>query len=726
MNTNHLLIGLGSTGANILKRFRERKPALPGTDCLYVDFLPESEMHQAYKVVFFPRDIYSFHPDYEEANKREFSNRIHGKYNDLMNVTKTDALFIRVFGKVEDLGAPKYGITIIRWLRQWFPEAPMCLHALISEKSSCHAANRTALEALDRLNIEAGRIFTLFLYADRNKYGEDFSRSSLERMVADTVYFRLSNRIHFGFNEVERFFYIGCCHNELPYSLVEFDKTRRPIHTKAITSLGMARLVYPRQEIREHIAYTLLERGTRGLLYNHFKEGEGFANEPVPKDYREIVRSRLRAWKLSMEYLTLDKPIKEEDTYRPISDEYWARIQDLTYEEARTENPNPLLYLRQVCEEVYTNGFRGCGVESFYDDKWRNRRYYAAHIMETVRKDLFREWQTEEYSLHDVQAIAHELKESLRCEIQEYKRRLAEEITELEYDSEWLYDDYLRMGIIMKIIYKKEQKCYNQYKDVLARLYERKTRLAACEFADGLLEWILNYVNYLSDSVQEQIVFLKGIQKEALHRIEKLNRGFQPTTGRSIKFFRRSKLSDFEERITSDLDCMKREVPRVIRDYLQEDTDGDFNVSYPKADCLLDSAYDLFKNAIEYFRSHHALLDRSLLYVLIAHSHRNSSEVNVKGLVDHLFERAGVCLRLNPDEVGRGEPGDYHFSEEIIVYPKPDPSDGMQSDHLSLLKRVCDELHPNWTWIESENRDELTIIKARGLFSIRHLREVYY
>lgn len=721
MNANHLLIGLGSTGANILKRFRERKPALPGTDCLYVDFLPESEMHQAYKDVFYPRDIYSFHPDYEEANKRELSNRIHGKYHDLMNVTKTDALFIRVFGKVEDLGAPEYGITIIRWLRQWFPEAPMCLHALISEKSSCHAANRAALEALDALNIEGERLFTLFLYADRNEYGEDFSRSSLERMVADTVYFRLSNRIHFGFNEVERFFYIGCCHNELPYSLVEFDKTRRPIHTKAITSLGMARLVYPRQEIREHIAYTLLERGTRGLLYNHFKEGEGFANEPVPKDYREIVRSRLRAWKLSMEYLTLDKPIKEEDTYRPISDEYWARIQDLTYEEARTENPNPLLYLRQVCEEVYTNGFRGCGVESFYDDKWRNRRYYAAHIMETVRKDLFREWQTEEYSLHDVQAIAHELKESLRCEIQEYKRRLAEEITELEYDSEWLYDDYLRMGIIMKIIYKKEQKCYNQYKDVLARLYERKTRLAACEFADGLLEWIVNYVNYLSDSVQKEIKLLIDIQEEARCRIDQLEQRFS----KESYLCSPTQFHDIEEKMICDQWSMKHDVLYSMKEYLYKDVD-DFYIGDSlysdgsKKIKVADSAYDLFQQTIAHFD----YADVNLLDMLASQT-QNDPEA-IRQFFSDLFQRAGVCLRLNPDEVGRGEPGDYQFSEEIIVYPKPDPSDGMQSDHLSLLKRVCDELHPNWTWIESENRDELTIIKARGLFSIRHLQEVYY
>ena len=225
----------------------------------------------------------------------------------------------------------------------------------------------------------------------------------------------------------------------------------------------------------------------------------------------------------------------------------------------------------------------------------------------------------------------------------------------------------------------------------------------------------------MSDSVKKEIKLLIDIQEEARCRIDQLEQRFS----KESYLCSPTQFHDIEEKMICDQWSMKHDVLYSMKEYLYKDVD-DFYIGDSlysdgsKKIKVADSAYDLFQQTIAHFD----YADVNLLDMLASQT-QNDPEA-IRQFFSDLFQRAGVCLRLNPDEVGRGEPGDYQFSEEIIVYPKPDPLYEIQSDYLSLLKRVCDELHPNWTWIESENRDELTIIKARGLFSIRHLQEVYY
>ena len=214
--------------------------------------------------------------------------------------------------------------------------------------------------------------FALFLYTERNEYGYAVSCPVLSRMVADAVYFRIHNQRMPGLK-----FYAG----------EQFFNSGGSMQGNTANSLGMVRIVYPEKQICEHIVFTLLEQVGWRLQNNQFMAGEGCADGTVPKDYRAMVLGLLDSWKLDEAYLTLDRLVDKpsEDTRFT----YWNRLRGWTsYEEAKAENPNPLLFLDQRYETMYREQFRGHGVERYYNAE--SIFFRKCEIMKNVREDLYR------------------------------------------------------------------------------------------------------------------------------------------------------------------------------------------------------------------------------------------------------------------------------------------------------------------------------------------------
>lgn len=705
---NHLLIGLGRTGETVLNEFRERVPALKAIECLYADLFSKEEKQ---KKKYYPGEFVSLRleAECEDMNEHELSSQISNKYVKLQKASGTNYLYIHLFVGLPDEAGSKYTTWLVRQVHRMYPNAPMDIHLLLPEMYTEQTDCRIVLAELDALNIEAERIFTLFPYTERNEYGHKVSRPTLARMVANVVYFSFENNDNY---EVRTLFHRYCCLNELPYALVEFDEEtpHKPAHTKAITSLGMVRIVYPEKQLCEHIVCTLLEQNIQALLHD--------ADKTTPKDYREFIKNsyQLAYWKLSEEYLTLNR-LDDEESIRSC---FWNYIHTIPYEEVKTKEPNPLQYINSLYEETYQERFRNVGVERYYEENWASRRYRASDIIQNVQKYLLNRWQAGELSLWNMQeavnALRNYLVELRICMRQERIPHLEKEIKALEEERLSLLDEYMSLGIIERLLVKKDEKLYYQYRDLLSQLYESKTRLKAYWFAGELLEWIINYVDYLLRDIRMWTDDLKTVQAEALRRIDNLEEAFGQTDGLVIGIFDKERLQAFENSLICDPTFMES-IRHKLSDYLsgsKEET--------PKPTEIVQAAYELFMGEIKMFDDRNGGDERFFdLRLLRQLSRQSQNDPNsIRAFVQSIKKRAGAYIRLNPDETDRlrqnnAEAGT--FTGVLVCLPTHYDGE-KQQEYIKQFKQACEEQFPNIIWTKGKC-DEITIIKCLSGFSMR-------
>ena len=593
-----------------------------------------------------------------------------------------------------------------------YPNAPMDVHLLLPEMYTEQTDCRTVLAELDTLNIEAERIFTLFLYTERNEYGYKVSRPTLARMVADVVYFRLENNDNY---EVRTLFHRYCCLNELPYALVEFDEEtpHKPAHTKAITSLGMVRIVYPEKQLCEHIVCTLLEQNIQALLHD--------ADKTTPKDYQEFIKDsyQLAYWKLSEECLTLDRLDNEES----IRSCFWNYIHIIPYEEVKTKEPNPLQYINSLYEETYQERFRNVGVERYYEENWASRRYRASDIIQNVQRYLLNRWQTGELSLWNMQeavnALRNYLVELRICMRQERIPHLEKEIKALEEERLSFLDEYMSLGIFARVVFHKDETLYNQYRDLLSQLYESKSRLKAYWFAGELLGQLIHEAGNLLEWYSRLNIRLRFMVEKTFQRNGRLKRAIQ-TDGLVIGIFDEKRLQAFENSLMQDSSFMGS-IRHKLSDYLsglKEET--------PEPEEIVQAAYELFLGEIKMFDDRNGgnerFFDSNLLGLLPQQSQNNST--NVQAFVRLLWERAGAYIRLNPDETAglrqnNAEAGT--FTGVLVCLPEHCNGE-KQQEYVRLFKQACEEQSHDIIWTKGKY-NEITIIKCLGGFSIRCLSD---
>ena len=178
---------------------------------------------------------------------------------------------------------------------------------------------------------------------------------------------------------------------------------------KLFLTFGIERVIVPEQEIKEFLAYSFADQAMRQLMFNNFRQGDGFADEPVQKDWRSEVRKPdvAQALLLTDPHLTLEHGILEDDQkntqWKPIRD-YW---QNFVAQFARTIPTDRNIAetawvssLQAGLAKVYDETYRMLGgVTKFYETKSKSLLETARHIALHVEKHLFMRWRSGEASL---------------------------------------------------------------------------------------------------------------------------------------------------------------------------------------------------------------------------------------------------------------------------------------------------------------------------------------
>lgn len=387
-----------------------------------------------------------------------------------------------------------------------------------------------------RLNTISNRQFGLVVYSNVNENGATAnSFKELPKLLSDTVYHSIFMRL---INGVTDDFIRGLSCENIPDFCVEYSTTskgtdKERARTKAVSSFGIKRIIYPEQRVVEHISYTLADSVFNQMAYNNFKDDVGFTEEPQKKDYEGLYikeEKNLRDWMLHDSFLMLNERILESDKKFEKIDEFWKNQSGFySFDDAKNADSVPIHYLEQFMLETYQKSFRihKQGVEEYYADKGKDEvlKAQSEFIVESIEQSLYTQWYEGRLSLTDLLKISDAILAYIRNrrnKIQGDIQASDEKIT--AFTKEAADNEYFatHLSLVQKATGKPKE-CYTDHQAILTDLYTEKTNRVAYEFAARLLSKLQVKFEDFHNQVQSFVGALSLCMDEAAKRIADRN-----------------------------------------------------------------------------------------------------------------------------------------------------------------------------------------------------------
>ena len=486
-----------------------------------------------------------------------FLASVRDQYKKLTDRTGDERLHLHIFtGLAGGTGSGSI-IDVICQLRKEYPKAKMNVYAMVPEpeipanfdKGGRYYPNGyAALRELSALNasaylpcdIRSGsehidlkktdiKQFGLFLYTNTNENGKVFdSIKELPQIMADAVYFSLMLPRT---PDTNAFFRHLTCENGTDFQ-VEYNthsRARDPerARTKAISTLGIKRIVYPERRIEEHISYNVALAAIWQMLYNNFRgDGIGYISEPLQKTYSEFLSEeddRAR-WKIDDSHLMLNERILEADRKFPTIDAFWENcVNEISYDMAKECDSNPLSYLENYLERQFSTKFRlNRGVETYYREKARDEdlKNQSKAIVEAIERSLYTGWYEGTFSVTDLRGTCGAILDYIRTK----REHIGRDINELREDlhtyeeekrtnqGEWNQRGLINTGI--RFITRANPRIYADHQETMKAIYVIRTNIVAKNFEDRLLGRLLtDFENFMVQINQFTTALTESLEK---------------------------------------------------------------------------------------------------------------------------------------------------------------------------------------------------------------------
>ena len=438
---------------------------------------------------------------------------------------------ITVYAMVPELDIPA-GCQAGRYHQNGY--AALCELSALNIGSYLPCDVKTGAEHVD-LNTMANRQFGLMVYSNVNENGAVVnSFSELPRLLADTVYFSVFMQNKSGVTDD---FLRGLSCENINDFCVEYNSTskgndKERARTKAVSSFGIKRIVYPEQRVVEHISYTLANSVFNQMAYNNYKDDFGFTEEPQRKDYEQLYiknEKNMRDWKLDDSFLMLNERILDTDKKFEKIDEFWKNQADFySYDDAKNADSVPCHYVEQFMLEKYQTSFRfKQGVEDYYADKSNDGvlKTQAEYIVDAIEHSLYTQWYEGQLSLTDLLKVSDSILAYIRNRRNNIPKNIQDTDDKIAGFAKELADnmDFVTHLNLVQKATGKPKECYTDHQAILADLYTEKTNRVALEFAQRLLSKLQVEFEEFHDQVQMFVGALALCMDEAAKRISDRN-----------------------------------------------------------------------------------------------------------------------------------------------------------------------------------------------------------
>ena len=610
------------------------------------------------------------------------------------------------------------------------------------------------LRGTEHVNIDTdqNKQFGLVVYSNVNENGTTVdSFKELPKLVADTIYFRIFLRRN-GV-DTEAFVKGLSCENIndfcVEYDTLSKNSDKERARTKAVSSFGIKRIVYPEQRIVEHVSYTLSEQGFRQILYNNFKEDAGFADIPQRKDYRQNYiqnDSLMREWKLTDSFLMLNERILETDPKFSTIADFWQNVANFySYDDAKNINSNPLDAVSSLCQEKFDTDFRiKSGVVEYYNDKKNMLRDYASHIVESIERSLYTQWYDGSISLTDLLKISEEILvyirerkskmpgEIAKCDenIEKFKQELSENLQE-----------YINQSVVQRLIGDTKRR-YADHQLILADLYNEMTLRYAADFASSLIGTLQTEFEDLHSGIQSFVKKITDCITEAKSRIADRNKhqgGIDDMKGAVIEVRDDKNMTAFEKEIVLNRTQLEG-ISSILRHKMVDEKEFEhFSVLDRKitTDSVFDIIDDVISQKVAAIHAEKRRNDKVIgINVLQQLQKLLTTDDEINDFARKSVRQSGVYILLNNTELNRSlennddpvrRPETINREAILVSMPEFDGDDSLRV-FAEKLKRAFENAFGNSTpyrslnfCIDSESKNEITIAAVKYCFPLRAL-----
>lgn len=401
-------------------------------------------------------------------------------------------------------------------------------YAALAELNAMAARSYRPINVLDGSRLEASKFFnSCYLINNINENRVRFDvQEDVPQIIAEFLYQKTLNQRWEALARVEN--------GENDTNFIEMDDGVGA-RAKVFMSFGIKRVVVPEQEIKEYLAYGFAEQATRQLMFNNFRQGEGFADEPEYKDWGAEVRKpevqeRLQ---ISDSHLTLDRGILEDDVkadWKP-SDEYWPQVAATLEEQIKADKAIKesewIRALRTRLSDVFDGTFRRLGgVRKFYEVKSQAQLEMARHVVRRIERDFFGRWSSGELSLLQLRQYTDAVLDNLTQRKKEFEDKVQTEanaMQKLEEDIQRLVTDFNNVGAISRLVTDKRDTRFSEARQKLQLLFSKNTKRQGYMFGPRLITLILDELTVMRGKIDQLHIQLteatETIQTEQRNRL---------------------------------------------------------------------------------------------------------------------------------------------------------------------------------------------------------------
>lgn len=343
-----------------------------------------------------------------------------------------------------------------------------------------------------------------YIYTDHNAVGNKYSLDELSKISADFLFQKLFADISSRFEDNEN---VGSSSE-----VVE----GRPVHSRKFLSFGVKRLIYPETEIHEYASYKFLYTSVMQMIWG-WPKGARYPvelseeqvnvspNEIKGKDDSFAMRETLHITDtlLKVDSKYFDKQVTRGTLWKSFKD-YWESLADQQYNVFLKGDKNTWLpAFRKKMLELYSQSFRGNGVQSFFSNCKSEKGFLADETINYIDSYLMGQWKDGKRSLAEIEKFVQILIEDCKERFERYDRSIADcrgRVNKYSVKANELYAKFNKFGLLSGL-FGLDAKTFAEYKQCMIGYYLNMTEIASYEFAKELMRSIIDKLEGLHTSI---------------------------------------------------------------------------------------------------------------------------------------------------------------------------------------------------------------------------------
>ncbi len=538
-------------------------------------------------------------------------------------------------------------------------------YAALAELNAMAVGQYQPVNVLDGSRMQHDIYFNgCYLVNNINEHNIPFEiEYEVPNIVAEFIYQKTMNTEWEGLGRAEK--------GENDIKNFESDDNISRSRAKLFLSFGLKRVVVPEQEIKEYLAYGFAEQATRQLMFNNFRQGEGYADEAVQKDWGFEARKpeTAQALLLTSQHLTLETGILEDDAKNPAwkhVPEYWKQIINRLVPEIKAdkgiEQTSWVDVLNTKLGKVFDETYRTMGgVRKFYEVKGNARVEMAKHIGRHIERELFGRWKAGTASLIQLRQFTDALTAMLDERQELFLDQIAKmpaAMSQTQQRNAELMKRFNDIGPLAKLLTDKRSALFAEIAAQHQELYVLRTNLEGLKFATRLIPFIKEQLLALRGTIdslhQNLAAATEQFEQERTSRLGASDAAYQK------RVFDQNAIAAIMKALVVDEAAQAARTQRVRQSIIDlAGTDVDAFDKLMQGVSLGAIISRLSQESAQIVELAHAEIAKTLqpvLHVNIVERLQKKYDANPSGLkefVSELYNEAGSMLIFNKSEVDR-------------------------------------------------------------------------